>query len=448
MAFSILAIRQVLVVRLEADIDAALAQEIEELRALAGGTNPATGEPFGGDSAAILDTFLERSVPGEYEAFLALLDGEPYKRTVAPVSLFDDTDLLATWAAVSEPTWGSRATGAGPVRWLAVPLDAGDRVGGLFVVTHFEAEQRSQIDRAIQVMVVILLLALAVGSLAAWAAAGRAIAPLRRLTATAHAVGDRDLAARIPVEGTDEVAELTETLNSMLARLESTFADQRAFLDDVGHELRTPITIARGHLELLDDDPAERQETIALVIDELDRMSRQVDDLLLLARAERPDFLRVRPTELGELLTDVLARVRPLGDRVWEVAAPSGVAIVADPDRLTQALVNLAGNAVRHTPEGGRIELGARVVGGEAFLWVADEGAGIAPADQARIFERFTRGSDIRTRESEGSGLGLAIVGAIANAHGGRVELTSAVGQGSTFTVVVPVEPDQEEGQA
>jgi signal transduction histidine kinase len=123
-------------------------------------------------------------------------------------------------------------------------------------------------------------------------------------------------------------------------------------------------------------------------------------------------------------------------------------AIVADPDRLTQALVNLADNAVRHTPERGVIELGARIVEGEARLWVRDEGAGIAPEDQERVFERFARGRDRRTRETEGSGLGLAIVAAIARAHGGRVELASAPGAGSTFTLVIPVEPLLEEGES
>lgn len=447
-AISIFAIRQVLVVRLAADIDTALAQEVEELRLLADGVDPATGEPFGGNAAAIFDTFFVRSVPGEYEAFLALVGGEPYKRTTAPVSLFDHPGLPEEWSAVEKPTWGRAKSEAGPVRWLAVPLATGQGVGGVFVVAHFEASERSQIDQATQVIIVVFLVVMGIASLAAWAAAGRAIAPLRRLTTAARGIGDRDLVARIPVEGTDEVAELTETLNSMLARLESTFADQRAFLDDVGHELRTPLTIARGHLELLDDDPEERRRTVALVLDELDRISRYVDELLLLARAERQDFLRPRPVELDQLLDDVLARVRPLGDRAWALDPPAGVAIVADPERLAQALLNLAGNAVRHTATGARIELGARVAGREARLWVRDEGTGIALEDQARIFERFARGSDRRTRESEGSGLGLAIVSAIAHAHGGRVELDSAPGSGSTFTLVIPVESTAEEDEA
>jgi signal transduction histidine kinase len=435
----------VLVVQLAADIDTSLVQEVEELRLVAAGAI-ATGDPVA-DARAAIDAFFEQSIPREYEAFLAFVDGEPYKRTVAPISLFDDVALAAAWREISEPTWGHAATAAGPVRWLAVPLATAGEVGGVFVIAHFEAEQQRQIDLATQVMAVVFLVVLLVATLLAWAAAGQAIRPLRALTATARSIGDRDLAARIPVEGTDEVAELAATLNSMLGRLEDAFAGQRAFLDDVGHELRTPLTVVRGHLELLEDDPVERRKTLDLVLDELDRMSRHVDELLLLARAERPDVLRPRPVELRELLEGVLARVRPLGDRTWRIDPPVDAAIVADPDRLTQALVNLADNAVRHTPERGVIELGARIVEGEARLWVRDEGAGIAPEDQERVFERFARGRDRRTRETEGTGLGLAIVAAIVRAHGGRVELVSAPGAGSTFTLVIPVEP-MEEGES
>lgn len=446
-AISIVAVRQVLVVRLAADIDASLIQEVEELRLVAAGADQATGDAAA-RARVVIDAFFAQSIPREYEAFLAFVGSEPYKRTVAPISLFDDAVLAPTWRDIGEPTWGHAATAAGPVRWLAVPLATAGEVGGVFVIAHFGAVQQRQIDLATQSMAIVFLAVLLVASLVAWGAAGQAIRPLRTLTATARSIGDRDLAGRIPVEGTDEVAELAATLNSMLGRLDDAFAGQRAFLDDVGHELRTPLTVVRGHLELLDDNPVERQKTLDLVLDELDRMSRHVDDLLLLARAERPDVLRLRPVELRELLEGVLARVRPLGDRTWRIDPPAESAIVADPDRLTQALVNLADNAVRHTPEGGLIELGARISEGEACLWVRDEGAGIPPEDQERVFERFARGRDRRTRETQGSGLGLAIVAAIARAHGGRVELASTPGEGSTFSLVIPVEPLPEEGES
>jgi two-component system OmpR family sensor kinase len=445
MGITIVGLREILTTQLAADIDGALAQEVEEVRRLAGGVDPVTGRPFGDDAAAVFDTFFQRSVPGEYEALYAIVDGRPYKRTVAPVSLFDDPGVLATWQATNAPVWGRLETSAGPVRWLAVPLGAGERQAGVFAAAFYEATRRGQIDQSIQMMLAVSAAVILLASVLAWAAAGRAIAPLRTLTATARGIGGGDLGARIPVEGTDEVAELTATLNSMLERLETAFTSQRAFLSDVGHELRTPLTIVRGHLELLDDDPVERQQTVQLVLEEVDRMSRYVADLLLIARAEQPDFLRRGPLELAEFLDSLVAHLRPLGDRSWTVVPVRPVFIYADVDRLTQAMVNLASNAVRHTTTDAVIELGASVDGSSARLWVRDEGTGIAPEEQQRIFERFARGRDRLTRASEGTGLGLAIVDAIAVAHGGRTELESVPGRGSTFTVVIPFEPLPEE---
>lgn len=441
-ALAILALRQVLLVRLADGIDVNLAQEVEEVRLLAAGVDPATGEPFGADAAAIFDTFFDRSVPGEYEAFYSLVAGAPYKRTLAPAVLTDDRVLVDSWARLQAPTWGDTLTDAGPVRWLAVPLGDGDAVAGTFVVAHYEADGREQVDTAVQVMMGVSVAVLLLASVLAWAAAGRAIAPLRVLTATAHGIGERDLGARLPVTGSDEVAELTRTFNSMLERLETAFVSQRAFLNDVGHELRTPITIIRGHLELLEDDadPAERRHTIELVIEELDRMGREVTDLLLLARLEQPDILRPAPLELGEFVDGLGDRVRTLGDRNWAVVRPRPFVIVADADRLTQAVVNLAANAARHTAPRAVIEVGAAVEGDHVRIWVRDEGTGIPPADRARIFERFARGGDRMTAASEGVGLGLAIVQGIALAHGGRVELESELGRGSRFSLIIPLD--------
>ena len=443
-AFTVVGLRQILTTQLASDIDKALAQEVEEVRRLAGGVDPATARPFGDDAAAIFDTFFLHSVPGEYEVLYAIVDGQPYKRTVAPVSLFEDPDVLAAWQSASVPTWGRAESAVGPVRWLAVPLGAGDRRAGVFAAAFYEAERRAQIDQTVQVTLALSAAVILLASALAWGAAGRAIAPLRALTRTAHGIGGRDLGARIPVEGTDEVAELTATLNSMLERLETAFASQREFLNDVGHELRTPLTIIRGHLELLDDDPVERGQTVELVLDELDRMSHYVADLLLIARAEQPDFLRRGPVELAEFIDSMAARLRPLGDRAWAVVPVRPVVISADADRLGQAIANLASNAIRHTAPGAVIELGAAVDGAHARLWVRDEGTGIAPEEQQRIFHRFARGRDRLTSASEGTGLGLAIVDAVAVAHGGRTELESALGRGSTFSLVIPIEPPPE----
>jgi two-component system, OmpR family, sensor kinase len=167
-------------------------------------------------------------------------------------------------------------------------------------------------------------------------------------------------------------------------------------------------------------------------------MSRFVDDLLLLARAELDDFLRLEPFELGALTDELLDKAEGLGRRAWRLEGRGDAVIVADRQRLTQAVMGFAHNAVQHTDDDDPIWLGTAVDDREARLWVRDAGPGIPAADQERIFERFARAGT--ARRSEGAGLGLAIARAIAEAHGGRVELSSRPGAGATFTVVVPVE--------
>jgi signal transduction histidine kinase len=227
----------------------------------------------------------------------------------------------------------------------------------------------------------------------------------------------------------------------MLDRLERAFASQRRFADDASHELKTPLTIVRGHLELLEDEPRARAETLALVTDELDRMGRIVEDLLLLARREEPDFLALETVDVGVLTDALLAKAGALANREWVLDVRGQGVIVADRQRLTQAMVQLAENAARYSVTGRPIAIGSLVSGGEARFWVRDQGPGIAVHDQAAIFERFRRGGG--PGRSDGAGLGLAIVKAIAEAHHGRVELETSLESGSVFSIVVPVDQPQ-----
>jgi two-component system, OmpR family, sensor kinase len=229
----------------------------------------------------------------------------------------------------------------------------------------------------------------------------------------------------------------------MLDRLERAFEAQREFLDDAGHELRTPLTIVRGQLETLQDDPEARQRTIGLVLDEVKRMSRMVDDLVLLAQSDEPDFLRLGPVDVTGLTNDVHAKAVALGDRNWKIDALGRGIIVADRERLTQALVQLAQNAVQHTEDGAEIGLGSAVTPGQARFWVRDTGPGIPPEDRNRIFQRFERGSNA---DGEGAGLGLAIVNAIARAHGGDAELDRFASVGATVSITVPTDQPEREG--
>jgi signal transduction histidine kinase len=354
-----------------------------------------------------------------------------------PYSLDGDPDAIRQWADLETTATGTLSTPAGPARYLAVPLREGTNTAGVFVVANFVDGERAEVDGAIRTSAAISVAVLIMASLLAWVIAGRVLAPVKTLTDTARSITESDLTQRIPVEGNDQIAELTETFNAMLDRLEAAFVTQRSFMDDAGHELRTPITIIRGHLELLGDDPAEREEVVAIVTDELDRMSRQVDDMLLLAKAERPGFLDREPVDLGSVTDEWLAKMRTLADRDWRLGHRATGTVVVDRQRLTQAVMNLAENAARHTGADGVIELRTENSDTEVRITVADDGPGIAPVDQERIFERFARGVAGPDR-SQSSGLGLAIVRAIADAHRGWVELVSQPGHGAAFTVVIP----------
>jgi signal transduction histidine kinase len=327
-------------------------------------------------------------------------------------------------------------------------VEGGGQTLGTFVVARFYEPELTEIDAAVRVMAVTSAVVLVVSSVVGWLTVGGVVAPIRRITRTARRISDTDLSERIPVSGHDEVAELTSTFNGMLDRLETAFGDQRRFLDDIGHELRTPLTIVRGQLELLPEDSDERRQTLDLCLEEIDRMNRYVTELILLAKSEKPDFLRLAPVDLTELTENMQTRAVALApDRTWQVDASAPAVIEADPDRLNQAWLNLVNNAVQHTGPGGLVAIGSSVVNGEVRLWVRDNGPGVPLDEQEHIFERFGRGADTRIRRSEGTGLGLSIVSAIGRAHGGRVELESRAGQGARFTLVIPEHPDAETRQ-
>jgi two-component system, OmpR family, sensor kinase len=448
---SVFVARQVLLVRLDDRIQDDLAQEVREFRTLAvQGTDPATGRPFGDDVNRIFRVFLSRNVPGEGEELIAIpRRGKIRYQQSERAEYVIEEPFVSRWKRLETEEEGEIDTPAGPAEYVAVPVTVGDRTLGAFVVAIFSQGERDEVAEVVRIVAAVSGGVLLLASVIAFLTAGRVLAPLRALRDAARTITGTDLTQRIDVEGNDEIAELGRTFNAMLDRLDDAFTSQREFIRDAGHELRTPITVIRGHLELLaagQEDPQERAETIALVTDELDRMGRFVADLMLLARAERPDFLEYETVDVGELTRELVAKAQSLAPRDWQLEANGRGLIVADRQRLTQAVMNLADNAAHHTREGDAIVLGSSVNAREARLWVRDSGPGIDPEERRAIFRRLSRGR--RARESyEGTGLGLAIVRAIAEAHGGRVELRSEPGAGAEFNVVVPVDqqPIEEE---
>lgn len=447
---SVLAVRQILLANLEERVQQSLQQEVDEFRQLRNGNDPETGQPFGDDVAAVFDVFLARNITEDDEFLVTILNGQFYRASslALPKALQADSPLVQRWAQLNQVQQGMEITSSGtilyqaePVRifYQAEPISAGGQVGGVFVVANvITMGERTEIDDAVRVIVKVSLIVLAIASLLAWFVAGQVLAPLRLLNRTARSISEANLTERISVQGKGDLAELATTFNDMMDRIEATFNSQRQLLNDVGHELRTPITIIRGHLELMGLTPEDQQETIDIVIDELDRMSRFINELVLLAKAERPDFLLPETLDLQSFTEEVYAKMKTLADRNWQLEAVGSGSFTADRQRLTEAVINLAQNATQHTETGDAIALGSAQSQGQVYLWIRDTGEGISFDDQQRIFKRFVRGSS-RYHRSEGSGLGLSIVQAIAQAHGGRVDLHSQPDQGAIFTLILPL---------
>jgi signal transduction histidine kinase len=291
----------------------------------------------------------------------------------------------------------------------------------------------------------VVLLGLAL--LASYLAGARVSAPLRRMAQVATRVDAGDLGPRMETSGVrgDEVRVLAEAFNRMLDRLSEAFASQREFVADASHELRTPLTVISGQLEVLaaQKNPSSDEVTRVerLVRAEITRVSRLVDDLLVLAQAERTDFLRVEPIDVRPFVTDLWDGLTLTAERRFELGTVADGTLEADPDRLAQALRNLARNAIEHTAEqDGLVRLDVKRLAPDRISFVvADDGPGIPEHERERVFERFHRTDSGRTRATGGAGLGLAIVRAIAEAHKGIVRVRDPQdGRGATVELVLP----------
>jgi two-component system OmpR family sensor kinase len=402
----------------------------------------------------VFAAYLGQHVTDSTEQLFSVIDGEADLRSRTENWARVDTDqtLVRRASTATEPVTGQIKTPDGDAYYAILPVSEADtttgrestdegrrpqqQTGALVVVEYLEPGYQ-ETKEILLVMIVAGTVALIVTGLGGWVVAGRVLAPVRRVRETAESISETDLSRRIEVSGNDDVAHLARTFNGMLDRLETAFESQRRFLDDAGHELRTPVTIVRGHLAVMGDSPQEQAQTLKLVEDELGRMSGLIDDLIMLARSERPDFVGPAPTELTDLVVDTFAKATSLGTRAWAIdRLPEGT-VLLDENRITQALLQLASNAVRYSHEGDSISIGGSTDGDRVSLWVADTGIGIAEEDLEGIFQRFTQGA--RTGATPGRGLGLAIVSRIAKAHGGTVRVESELGEGSVFTLDLPL---------
>ncbi|HMO56740.1 MAG TPA: ATP-binding protein [Roseiflexaceae bacterium] len=336
----------------------------------------------------------------------------------------------------------------GRLRELVTPLMLKGQVVGVLHV----ARSLNETDRALNLLLyalsgggVLVLLAAARGG--AWLTRA-AFRPIDEIAATAQSiVRAEDLSRRVPVpEAEDELKRLTVTVNELLTRLEALFGAQRRFIADVSHELRTPLAAMQGNLDVLargaSQDPQLLGESITDMRREVARLIRMTNDLLLLARTDSGFVLRREPVELDTLLLEVHRELIPLANQVQLcIGEEDQVSVPGDRDRIKQALLNLSVNALQHTPPGGRVTLGLATDGGYAALSVSDTGSGITAADLPYIFDRFYRADYARSHDRGGVALGLSIVRWIAEAHHGTVRVSSTPGAGSTFTLLLPIDP-------
>ena len=358
--------------------------------------DPSSGQPLE-DVSAVLRTHIQRTAEGRGEAELGFV-GTDASTKLTWVSADNvsfrpeqDKELLtrvSSQAAASESVIETVRTPTSSYRVLVVPLQGGAQHGALVHVIDLKVAE-SQLRRTMAFYAAAAVFTVALVTGLAWFAVERLLRPIEQLRRATESIGEEDLTTRVPVKGRDDLTALAAAVNRMLDRVQTSVEAQRNLLDDVGHELRTPIAVVRGHLELTDPaDPEDVRQTQLLALDELDRMGM----------------------------------------------------LVVDPTRITQAWLQLVANAVRYSEHCSTVSLGSAVRDGHLQMWVRDEGIGIAPEDIDLVRQRFKRTAGAQKLAS-GTGQGLSIVETIVAAHGGRLDILSEVGRGSVFTMVIPLRP-------
>ena len=436
-----------------------ITQELQEFRAFAAeGVDPTTAKPFT-SIEKMLEIFLSRQSAAQGEVIVGTVGQRIlYTPTGALSSQANGHDLPRDQALMDSIRTGDASSGIahtseGEMHWVRLPVVSGNETGHL-IVGIYMAPREAQVAGTVLTIFFVSLGGLAVTAGIAWLVAGQILSPVREVRRVAEDISESDLTSRVPVRGSDDISALAVTFNTMLDRIESAYRTQRAFVDDASHELRTPITVIRGHLELMEDNEADRARTLALVDDELARMGRIVSDLLLLAKVDRPGFAQPRRTDAATLLLDIEAKAQVLGPRGWPILEIAEGSISVDTQRMTQAVLQLATNACQYSPEESTVSLGSRFEGEggarQFTIWVSDQGRGVEEEEAARIFGRFHRGQAAQDTERArpGAGLGLAIVRSIAEAHQGSAWVRSTQGSGATFGITVPSPIYDDDGDA
>jgi signal transduction histidine kinase len=427
--------------RILRQVDSLLEANLDSARFLVEQGSPDTGRWE--DPEQALAAVVQRAAPDDNTGVIGLVDGDAALVPGVPLDVDlqsapgfvahvveqadSDAPIIATYAE-DDVTW----------RYLATPISvaAAPDSRAVFVIAYDIEAELAEIDTAARVFAIASAVTILVTAAAAALVTTRLLRPLREMRETAERVSAQSLSDRLPVHGRDDVSELAQTMNDMLDRLDGALDSQRRLLSDVGHELKTPLTIVRGYLEVVDpDDPADVRETRELAVDELERMAVLVQELAGAAALHGPSPVKPELIDVADLVRQIVRKAQGIdgadaatGDLVERVVA-------VDPARITQAMLQLAQNAVTHGD--GRMVISSAVRDGALELSVRDFGPGVPDELKPSVFDRFTRGP--RSEEQGGTGLGLNIVQLIARAHGGQARVVDAPGGGAEFVIAVPL---------
>jgi heavy metal sensor kinase len=426
------------------DLDASLLTVAQVLR------DTGVAAPGASDEAETETMLRELLGPDFYDKFFQLFDPEGHpeagtsRRRPQALRL---SPLARANAARGLQTFETIVTGgADDVRLLTMPIMRGGRTVQIVQVGMPLQRAQKALRRYLDTLVILIPLGVALAAAGGAVIARTALRPVDEMALAARRITAEDLGQRISLRGTgDELDRLAATLNGMLTRLAAAFAELRRFSADAAHELRTPLTALKGGIEVSLRSARSAEEyrrVLAGSLEEVERLIRLAEDLLLLSRSTAGPETPRRPVDLEPLLLDVfdvgvrLAQGTGVSVRLND-ATPATVK--GDASALRRAVLNLVENALKYTPSGGKVELALTRGDGLASIAVQDTGIGIAPGDQARIFEPFVRLDAARDRETGGTGLGLAIARAIAVAHGGTLVVESVPGAGSRFSIRIPL---------
>ena len=397
------------------------------------------------DLAARSVRYLSAQVLPKGDYLLVGLAGPVHLGSTGSGPLLADPTLQALLDRPPQATSTDELTAGGmPLLVVVSPIRSGTRTLGTLVAAADLTGIRADQHRVVLVLAGEAVVALLAAVVAAYLLLRRLLRTVGRITAAADAAAQGELGRRLGDQGTDdEVGQLAGTFDGMLDRLSAAIEAQRRLISDVSHQMRTPLTVARGHLEVMQrvgvEDPDEVRSTVQTVIDELDHMRNLVERLLMLGRVLEPDFLQTHPVDLRAMVADTFEAAVVLAPRQWTRSEVPDVVIDVDADKLRGALLNLLDNAVKATGADDTIAIAATLeADGGVAISVDDSGPGLAPDQIAVALARFGRPEQAA---SGGSGLGLAIVSAVARAHGGTFALGPSPLGGCRATITIP--PDR-----